>query len=480
MSKTRNLSLLAGAAVTLGAFGSAYAVEGQAYTSADEVRAIVANMMADAETRSSMMLQGGGGGYDDGFYLADSGGNFRLNIRGLVQFRYILDFQDDNNEEVFDENGDPVEVDPSDFESGFQTARTRIGFDGYVIDPNLFYNVEILAERYGGGVMETGDNGGTFRLQRAYVGYRWDNGFHLKWGQFRLQFLREENVLPEYQLAPDRSLTNEVFAQGDVQGIELGYSAEDWRIFAAFTDGFNSANTDVGDNQNVQGFYDQNGDIVTTIPSIGARFKDEADIALTARAEIRFAGTWDQFEDFTSFPGSEYGVMLGVAGHYQWTDSDRVTGVVDGDVQYFSWTADISVEGDGWNFFIAGVGGYTDFEDVVVNNANGDTADQDPADYGLVVQGGIFIPETDWEFFARYDVTFFDNDEYELDEDTFNTVTFGTNWYWSGQAAKFTASVEWFINKQNPVFPGGNSQVSYFGSLEDNEFSITFQFQLMF
>ena len=60
MSKTRNLSLLAGAAVTLGAFGSAYAVEGQAYTSADEVRAIVANMMADAETRSSMMLQGGG------------------------------------------------------------------------------------------------------------------------------------------------------------------------------------------------------------------------------------------------------------------------------------------------------------------------------------------------------------------------------------------------------------------------------------
>jgi hypothetical protein len=472
MSKTRNLSLLAGAAVTLGAFGNAYAVEGQAYTSADEVRAIVANMMADADTRSSMMLQGGGGGYDDGFYLADSGGNFRLNIRGLVQFRYVLNFQDEDDGEAFDEFGDPIDLDDADFESGFQNARTRIGFDGYVIDPNLFYNVELLASDPA--------TGGSFNLQRAYVGYRWDNGFHLKWGQFRLQFLREENVNPEYQLAGDRSLTNEVFAQGDVQGIELGYSAEDFRIYAAFTDGFNSANTDVGTNTMAVAAFDGAGDLIALSPAIGNRFTGEADIAITARGEIRFAGTWDQFEDFTSMPGSEYGVMLGIAGHYQWTDQDRVGGgAIGGDASVFSWTADISVEGDGWNFFIAGMGSWSDLEDVTVNTATGDTSDLDPNDYGLVIQGGIFIPETDWEFFARYDVTFFDDDERDLGEDTFNVITAGVNWYWSGHAAKFTLDVQWFIDDDHPIFPGGNSQINYFGP-QDDEFNIRAQFQLMF
>ncbi len=475
MSKTKNLSLLAGAAVTLGAFGNAYAVEGQAYTSADEVRAIVANMMADAETRSSMMLQGGGGGYDDGFYLADSAGNFRLNIRGLVQFRYVFDIRDDDEIDAFDEFGDPITIQDNDFESGFQMARTRIGFDGYVIDPNLFYNVELISR-------DSNRDGGSFSLQRAYVGYRWDNGFHLKWGQFRLQFLREENVNPEYQLAADRSLTNEVFAQSDVQGIELGYSAEDWRLFAAFSDGFNSANTDVGNNQVVDAAYDQNGDLLFFNPAIGNRFMGEADLALTARAEIRFAGTWDQFEDFTSMPGSEYGVMLGAAAHYQWTDGDRVGGNASdsGDVQFFTWTADISVEGDGWNFFVAGMMSWSDIEDIVVNNVAQDTGDSSPTDWGLVVQGGIFVPETDWEFFARYDATFFDDDERAVNTDTFQAITVGTNWYWSGHAAKFTLDLQWFLDSEHPVFPGGNSQMNYGGAFNDDEIVIRAQFQLMF
>lgn len=473
MSKTKSLSLLAGAAVTLGALGNAYAVEDQAYTNADEVRAIVANMMADAETRSSMMMQGGGGGYDDGFYLADSSGNFRLNIRGLIQFRYIVDFQDDNR------------VDDSDFQSGFQTARTRLGFDGHVIDPNLFYNVEILAERYGGGVMENGDNGGTFRLQRAYVGYRWDSGFHMKWGQFRLQFMREENVLPEYQLAADRSLTNDVFAQGDVQGVELGWSHEDFRIFAAFTDGMNTANTDVNDNIQINGIYDPiTGDIQAFTPSIGARLKDERDIALSARAEIRFAGSWEQFEDFTSMPDSEFGFMLGAAVYYEYTDADRVGGIASnvdaGEMQYFSWTVDVSLEGDGWSLFGAVVGGYTSWAGLTDNNVANTTSDFEPNDYGIVVQGSIFIPETDWEFFARYDVTLFDDDDRGLgDADTFQTVTFGVNWYWSGHAAKFTLQGEWFIDDDNPIFLN-NTQAAYLGSGEENEFSILAQFQLLF
>lgn len=477
MSKTRNLSLLAGAVVTLGAFGNAYAVEGQgqAYTSADEVRAIVANMMADADTRSSMMMQGGGGGYDDGFYLADSSGNFRLNFRGLIQFRYLMNFR----------NGGSAENPDSDFDSGFQATRTRLGFDGYVIDPNLFYDVEGMFQYYGGGQSSfNGDlNGGNFQLQRAYVGYRWDNGFHLRWGQFRLQYEREENVLPEYQLAADRSLQGYYFGQGDVQGIELGYSSEDFRIFAAFTDGFRSDNTDWPGGQSINATYDPfTGDILTLMPPSGAQLSGENDVAFTARAEIRFAGTWEQFEDFTSMPGSEFGAMLGVAGHVQYVNSDRVSGNSGtGDVSYWGWTADLSLEGDGWNFFVEGNGGYTKYDNVVTNNITGDSSDFDPADYGLCVQGGIFIPETDWEFFARYDVIFLDSDQRDItsDRDSFSTVTFGTNWYWSGHAAKFTFDVQWFIDKTNPLVPS-NSKVGYISNPDDNSFTLRLQFQLMF
>ncbi len=473
MSKTTTLSLLAGAGVALGSAPAASAAD-QAYTNADEVRAIVSEMMSDAETRSSLMSSAGAGGYDNGFYLADSTGNFRLNIDGASQFRYTLNFRDDNDE-----------FDDSDFDSGFSTPRTDIRFHGNVINPNIFYMVW-------GRFSSTGN--GDFSLQDAYVGYRFDNGFYLKWGQFRAQFLREDNVRGWYQLAADRSLTSLVFQQGNVQGIELGYDSEDFRIIASFNDGFNTANTQFNDQTEITGVYDPiTGDLVRTIPGIGAQTMGEADFGFTLRAEIKFAGTWDQFEDFTSMPGDEFAAMLGVAGHLQYTDSDRVNFMADidpallpfgtgdgGNLWYGTWTVDLSFEGDGWNFFIAGVGGYTDAEDILVNAITGETNDRDFADYGLVVQGGIFIPETDWEFFARYDAQFFDDtNRAPGGTDSFNTLTFGTNWYWSGHAAKFTFDVQWFLDSQNQILTQEPS-IGWLNSGEDNEFALRFQFQLLF
>ena len=57
-------------------FGSAHAAESQAY-STDEVRAVVADMLADAETRSSLLQSGGCVGYDEsaGFFILSSEGS---------------------------------------------------------------------------------------------------------------------------------------------------------------------------------------------------------------------------------------------------------------------------------------------------------------------------------------------------------------------------------------------------------------------
>jgi hypothetical protein len=469
MSKTTTLSLLAGAGVALGSAPAAFAAD-QAYTNADEVRSIVSEMLADAETRSSLMTSAGAGGYDDGFYLADSTGNFRLNITGAVQFRYTLNFRDKNDE-----------LDESDFDSGFSTPRTDLQFNGNVINPNIFYTVWARFD----------SDGGSFDLSDAFVGYRFDNGFYLKWGQFRAQFLREDNVRGYYQLAADRSLTNQVFRQGNVQGIELGYESEDFRIIGAFSDGLNSANSEFSSNPSYTAFYDPiTGDLSRIAPGIAAQGAGETDLAFTLRAEIKFAGTWDQFTDFTSMPGDEFAWMLGFAGHFQYTDSDRVTitevpppavpAGTGGNQWYGSWTVDLSFEGNGWNFFFAGVGGYSQYDDITTNNGTGDRADRTFDDYGLVAQGGIFIPESDWEFFVRYDGTFFDdNDRAPGGTDTFSTVTFGTNWYWSGHAAKFTFDVQWFLDSRHQILVR-EEKLGWLGSGNDNEFSLRFQFQLLF
>ena len=88
MSQAKRLVLLTGAALSLGAASVA-----QADQSNDNVRAIVSEMMSDAETRSSL-LAGGDAGHDGKFFIAGDG--FRLNVGGQIQFRYLLNFRDDD------------------------------------------------------------------------------------------------------------------------------------------------------------------------------------------------------------------------------------------------------------------------------------------------------------------------------------------------------------------------------------------------
>jgi len=380
----------------------------------DEIRALVSEMMADASSRSSLLQSGGNAGHDGQFFLADTDGNFRLNIDGQVQFRYTANFGDSNA------------ADGDDFTGGFQTARTKLGFSGNVIDKNIFYRVQ--------GAF--GHNGGNFTLEDAYVGYKFGNGFTMIWGQMKAPFLREELVSSSRQLAADRSLTNEVFNQGRSQGIQLAYKAEDWRMQVAITDGFNSASTD----------FNQDPHFFGAGPSAVAT-GGESDFAITGRAEFKLAGDWKQFKDFTSKPGSDYAMMIGVAAHYQTSDSyvNGAFGFGGPESSFTAYTIDFSVEGDGWNFFAAIMGSSTDFEEFTDFNLDGDP-DSDFDDFGIVVQAGMFIPDTDWEVFVRWDGIFADDSE-RGGEEEFNTLTFGVNWYWSGHAAKFTLDAQIFLDE---------------------------------
>ncbi len=56
---------------------------------ADEIRGLVQDVLADADTRSSLLGNGMNAGYDGGFVIGSTDGNFKLKINGLVQFRFV-------------------------------------------------------------------------------------------------------------------------------------------------------------------------------------------------------------------------------------------------------------------------------------------------------------------------------------------------------------------------------------------------------
>jgi len=447
MGQTKSLVLLAGAALSLCASG---ALAQQA--SSDEIRATVAEMLSDAETRSSL-LSSGDAGHDGRFFIAGDG--FRLNVGGQLQVRYIADFRDDQNND--------------DFINGFQLRRIKLNFQGD-INKDWFFRVRASADS--GGVVEneldtggnptgrfTSANTGGFSPDYAYAGYKFANGVRVTAGQFKLPLLREELVGDERQLAAERSVTNYVFTQDYSQGVMFDYETETWRGAVAFSDGLATRNTDYTNDQLSSWFVSGGG--------LG-----ESDFAVTARFEYLFSGGWKMFDDFTAAKGQDFGAMAGVAGHYQSSANSNIT--TDVDVQTLQYTADVTLEGDSWNIYGAFIGRHQD------QRTGG--ADTDFADFGAVVQGGWRFAENT-ELFARWDAIFGDEDRAAFaTEDQFNFVTFGLNHYWAGHAAKGTLDVVWSLDSTSGPLGGilPNTAVGLAGDTEENEIAFRAQFQLLF
>lgn len=443
-----NHRVLVPALSLVAACGSAFA-DAQTSPSRDEVRAVVAEMLADAGQRSSLLADSaaGGGRDEKGFYLSDGGAN-RLQIGGAIQFRYLLNFRDsqDGGPNAAANRGN------DDFESGFQTNRTRLWVKGNVVDPRLFYEI------HGGFSRSTGD----FGLLDAYAGYKWDNGCWLKWGQFKMPFLREESVSDWKQLVIERSTTNSVFTQDRSQGIEGGYRNSDISLALAFNDGFNSKNSEFGSTNGFGNFG-------------FVRAGGESDWGVTGRFQWKVRGEWEQFDDFSSPPGSDYACMLGVAAHVEGSANDIAAspGGIDtqGDTVYGGWTTDLSVEGDGWNLYFAGIGAHQHTTLLNIGDGSSD-------DYGLVAQGAFYLPDTDVELYARYDAVFMDSDR-GAEHDTFDVVTLGLNWYWYGSAARFSFDAQWFLDASAPLVRS-NAANGFLATTEEDEVTLRAQFQLVF
>lgn len=441
MRRTCSFSLLAGAAVSLS--GAAAIADSGAWSSgnADEVRALVSQMMADTESRSSLLQGGGGAGHDGKFFLASPNNNFRLNVSGLVQFRWVINFRDDGLrpeiEAIIDDPDSPGFPAQDDLDHGFENRRTRVVFDGHVYDPSIIYKVQSDFSRSGGGG----------RLLDAYIGFVMDNGGQLTFGQFKAPFNRERLVSAAMQLAADRSLVNEVLNLDRVQGVMFEQTMDNFRYWVSFNDGADTKNTGWSE--------------------------DASDFAITARGEFLFAGDWSQFRDFTSEPGAGYAGMVGAAVHFQ--EGKEIGDFEAGDI--FAWTIDISVEGNGWGAF----GAFTAFN---VDPNIADTSDTDT--YGFVLQGSLYFTDNT-EGFLRYDHLLLDEGLWEGDfgaSRDIKTVTVGINHYLHGHAVKITVDLNWVLDPTSGLFLGGIgddfTQIGLAGDDDEDEIYIRAQLGLLF
>lgn len=392
---------------------------------AEQIKALVTDVLADADTRASMQ-DGLQAGWSEHFFLASADGRFKLVMEGLMQVRWNWAYQDLENAD--------------NYRYGFENTRTYLTFRGHVFSPDLQYLVR----------GNFNPNGGTEGLLDAWIRYNMTDHWSVRFGQFKLPFMREELVYEGYQQAVERSLINFVNSAGRSQGVELTYGADYDRISAVYSDGSSSPLGGLNPNR-------------ANTPWNA----EDTEWAVTARYEHLFAGTWSQFTDFTSPVGDEFGLMLGIAFQGQASESGTPS-FFGADTSIYGYTADVSAEFGGANAFASWVHNYVDSPNAIVNF------------YGLVLQAGFYFTPK-WELFGRFEWGWFDVASGTASFEDLILPTIGVTYYIEGQDVKWTTDFGYGINPVENPYVQGNDISGWRRDPTDVDAQMVFrtQFQLL-
>ena len=391
-----------------------------AYTSGD-VDATVDSVLHDSARRSQLLAETGGfmGGWmDNHFTIRSEDGNYSMSPGVIFQFRDIT---------TYSQNGGSTGGDNTD--NGFEVRRLRFILEGTAITKNLSYRFQWNTDRATGNLFN----------EEAYVQYKFADNFAIKVGQYKEFIYHEQSVPITRQLAVDRSLLNEVFNGGEsyVQGVDLLWdNNSNLHADIAFTDGYNSLNTDFQDPP-----------------------ANPFDFGIHGRVEWLVCGK--DFKAYNSLTamGSKSGdfVVLGAGADYS----------QNGDMSVIHHNADVQWNTGPLAVYAAYVGLYTDFG----NGAVGAAASS--YDYGFVVQAGYML-NTQWEAFARYDFFHLDN-QAAGSEDQFHEAVLGVNYYLHGYNARITLDAGWLPNGS----PNSQTGIGVLANNGENEFFIRGQLQLV-
>ena len=164
----------------------------------------------------------------------------------------------------------------------------------------------------------------------------------------------------------------------------------------------------------------------------------ESDYSFTARGEIRFGkSSWSQYEQFTSWRGTNDGLMIGAAINRQ--SMGKTNPATSPSTNLTTGTIDASLLGDGWNLYATGIWRTMD--------ASGSSL----TDAGFLLQGGVFVSDKD-ELYARWDIVV-PSDSTPIvagvsGSSEFNSFTIGWNHYVIPEShdAKFTLEFQHYPN----------------------------------
>src|SRR6201999_2157053 len=129
-------------------------------------------------------------------------------------------------------------------DSGFEMRRMRFGFDGNMFSPDLTYMINWATVRTSGNVNVTSSTGSTKGttigtvsnslggvplLEEAWVRYHIPTTpFFIKAGQIKDPVLHDQIVSSRYQQSAERSLTGDIFTNGDAftEGVTFIYDPD--------------------------------------------------------------------------------------------------------------------------------------------------------------------------------------------------------------------------------------------------------------
>ncbi|RNC80507.1 MAG: hypothetical protein ED559_01465 [Phycisphaera sp.] len=389
--------------------GTAFAASAATAQSLDQTREYAAEVMADAQQRTSLL--GSSAAHHSQFGLTSADGSSTLNFSGWHQTRYTITALDDNGGAQ------------DDFETGFSTPDTRLIFDGSVASPDTTYKIEIYINQ-----------NGSFGLMDAYLAHDFGNGNSGWVGQFTAPVNRETFQEDNQTQKIERSIQDAVFSAGQIQGAAFSHTDEGntWRITGAFHDGANTADS----------------------PYNAA---NDGDWAVTARGDFAINGQVDDYFSTLRKVGTGHEDAMIVGGYFHIQQNADQPG--SSDVTLIQAGADFLMDsGEGWNVYAAGNLRHTD----------ADAAPDEFLDLGLIIQGGYFVSEGT-EVFAAWDCVNPDDDR-AGDADPFNTVAVGVNHFpfANSQAVKLSAQVNIFIDATTET-GGLVSQNTNAGLLTDTE-----------
>ncbi|GAB4547068.1 MAG: hypothetical protein Tsb0013_06520 [Phycisphaerales bacterium] len=386
----------------------------------DEVRAIVAEMLADAQTRSSLVASPVSVSDNGTFTLVHEDG-MTLRVGGEILFRYQYN------------------VDSNDDEGGFQIRRARLDFRGQLRD-GITYRVR--------GDWGRGDD--SFDALDIYMGFRLNETWDLRIGQFRFPFDREVGRTGATNLLTiERSILSTMARLDRTQGATLTGTWDRVRFAGSVSDGRRAASTDYID-------------------------PDEADsVGLTGRLEFRLGEAgWRQYRRQSWMPGDDSGAMIGLAGHWQRDGRNgRPAFLVGETTDLYMYTADVGFGGDGGGVLLA---------------ASGRTFDADAdsvSDWGVMGQGSYFVTD-EVELYARYAHLFPGERPGDVDDD-FGALTVGGNWYPLGgsRTLRLSAEVTWYPQTQAniaDVLGAPDTSINLLPDDDGGQVAFTLQAQIAF